>query len=289
MARKTWRTLEPVHGMIYFVAEAAEEYDAVGLRGARMGYFASRSAAMGPVSADTVVATFFNFYPPLVRRAIPSAWDLASPSAVLDARLRAVDRALRRAFAGSSATANVQEAAELAKRAALEAGAHIAGRPLFAAHNELPWPSEPHLALWHAQTLLREFRGDGHVALLTAAGLSGAEALVVHAASGDVPAGLLKSSRAWPDDGWNEAVEAVRRRGWLDPGPELILSDRGRAHRQELEDQTDRLALPAYDALGEAGCQRLREASRPLSQAVVEAGMLVPDPARWLGEVEPAD
>jgi hypothetical protein len=288
VARKTWRTLEPVHGMIYFVAEAAEEYGAVGLKGMRMGYFASRAAAMGPVPADTVVATFFNFRPSLVRRAIPAAWDLAPPAVVLEARFRAADRALRRAFAGQASEV-VQEAADLAKRAASAACEHLEGRPLFAAHSELPWPAGANLTLWHAQTLLREFRGDGHVALLTAAGLSGAEALVVHAATGDVPAALLQASRAWPDDAWNEAIEAIGRRGWLAPGPELALSELGREHRQRVEDETDRLSLAAYEPLGEDGCQRLRELGRPLSQAVVEAGMLVPDPGRWLGEDEPAD
>lgn len=269
--------------MIYFVAEAAEEYDAVGLSGTRMGYFASRAAAMGSVSSETVVATFFNFYPPLVRRAIPTAWELADPRVVLEARGRAADRALRRAFGGQAAEI-VREAADLAKRAALSACEHPAGRPLFAAHSDLAWPTDPHLTLWHAQTLLREFRGDGHVALLTAAGLTGVEALVIHAATGEVPPAVLKASRAWPEGDWNDAVEAIRRRGWLDPGPELTLSVLGRQHRQELEDQTDLLALPAYELLGEEDCQRLRELGRPLSQAVVDAGMLVPDPARWLAE-----
>ena len=72
-ARKMWRTLEPYHGMIYFVPEAVAEYDEIGLAPGRMGYFASRSAAMGPVPAAVVVATFFNFHPDLVHGVIPHA------------------------------------------------------------------------------------------------------------------------------------------------------------------------------------------------------------------------
>src|SRR6202035_3335021 len=88
-ARRTWRTLEPVHAMIYFVPEAASAFEALGIRGSN-GYFASRSAPMGAVSAEVVTSTFFNFNPELVREAIPSAWDVASPDAILEARLKAV-------------------------------------------------------------------------------------------------------------------------------------------------------------------------------------------------------
>ena len=86
-ARKTWRTLEPLHGMVYFVPEAAEAYERLGITG-RAGYFASRAAPMGAVTADVVVSTFFNFNPELVHAAIPSSgpsrcrrrwWNLASP------------------------------------------------------------------------------------------------------------------------------------------------------------------------------------------------------------------
>src|SRR6478735_11137575 len=90
-ARQCWRTLEPVHGMVYFVPEAVEEYAAIGLRGNRAGYFASRSAAMGAVEAEVVIATFFNFHPPLVRRAMEGVWDVASPAQVLDARYEGAD------------------------------------------------------------------------------------------------------------------------------------------------------------------------------------------------------
>jgi hypothetical protein len=282
VARKTWRTLEPVHGMIYFASEGREAYAAAGLRGNRMGYFASRAAAMGPVPADVVIATFFNFEPSLVRASIPEAWTLATPERVLAARLDAVDRALRRAWGDDVITSpDLSEGAGLARSAALSATEHPEGRPLFAGHAALPWPDEPHLVLWHAQALLREFRGDGHVALLVSEGLSGIEALVVHEATGEIPSPVLRTSRAWPDDEWTAAVERLTGRGLLEPGGALHLTDAGRSHRRHVEDRTDALAVAAYAPLGDDGCQRLREISRPLSRAVIDAGLLTPDPSGW--------
>lgn len=282
VARKTWQTLEPVHGMIYFAPEGREAYSAAGLRGNRMGYFASRAAAMGPVPADVVIATFFNFEPSLVRASIPEAWTLATPERVLAARLDAVDRALRRAWGDDViASPDLSEAVALARIAALAATEHPAGRPLFAGHAALPWPDEPHLALWHAQALLREFRGDGHIAMLVSEGLSGIEALVLHEATGEISSPILQTSRAWPDDEWTAAIERLTTRGFLELGEELRLSDAGRSHRRYVEDRTDALAVVAYAPLGDDGAQRLREISRPLSRAVIDAGLLIPDPSAW--------
>jgi len=95
VARKTWRTLEPVHGLIYFAKEAGEEYAALGLPAGQGGYFASRAAAMGAVPAEVVISTFFNFHPPFVRETIPAAWAIASPEQILEARFTAAGRALR--------------------------------------------------------------------------------------------------------------------------------------------------------------------------------------------------
>ena len=174
---------------------------------------------MGPVTAEVVVATFYNFEPALVHASIPEAWSLATPTRVLAARLDAVDRALRRAWGDDVVgSAELAEAAELARTAALTASEHPEGRPLFAGHAALPWPAEPHLVLWHAQALLREFRGDGHVALLVGEDLSGVEALVVHEATGEIPAPVLRLSRAWPDDEWAAAVERLQVRGLVERG-----------------------------------------------------------------------
>jgi hypothetical protein len=278
VSHRMHRTLEPVHGMIYFVPEAHQAYAAAGLKGRRMGYFASRSAALGPVPPDVVIATFYNFNPDLVRGALPGAWALSDPSRVLEARQAAADRALRRMLGDAVGAPEMTEAAELARRAT--DGCRPEGRPLYAAHAALPWPSstDPHLVLWHAQTLLREFRGDGHVAALVTAGLTGVEALVVHQATGDLPPGVLQTSRAWSDDEWAAGETSVRERGWL--AEDGTLTDAGRQARREVEDLTDRLALPCWEVLGEESCTRLRHLVRPWSRTIAEralAGALTVD------------
>ena len=248
-ARKTWRTVEPLHGMIYFAPESGQSYARLGLEGTS-GYFASRSAAMGAVGAETVIATFYNFNPDLVRAAIPSAWAASSPAAILEARLEAADAALRRMLGDAVTSEEMGRAAGLARRAAERAGQRYEGRPLFAAHAGLPWPEQPHLVLWHAQTLLREFRGDGHITVLLRSDLDPVEALVLHLASGELPGNFLRASRGWPDDDWDAGVWRLVDRGLVQrsepvggESAEVVLTEQGTALRIEMEDATDRLAV----------------------------------------------
>ncbi|HVW31707.1 MAG TPA: hypothetical protein VHL53_04125, partial [Acidimicrobiia bacterium] len=245
-ARRMWPAYETYHAHVYFVPEAAEAYRELGLKGGWMGYFASRSAALGPASPGLVTAVFFNFHPAMVARALPDAWALASPADVLTARLRTADVALRRLIPDHVGTPEEAEAAALAREAA-EAPA-LAGRPLFGGLRSLPWPEESHLALWHACTLLREHRGDGHVAALTAAGLDGCEAHVTIAAAGNIPRETLQVNRKWSDEEWAAAEDRLRSRGWLDASG--ALTDAGRAGRAEIEDRTDALAEEPWKALG---------------------------------------
>ncbi len=276
-ARKTCRTVEPLHGMIYFAPEAAESYRQLGLR-AEAGYFASRSAAMGAVGAETVVATFFNFHPDLVRDVIPEAWTVATPAVVLASRLEAADTALRRILGDDIDSPELVRAAALAREAAERAAERYEGRPLFAAHAGLPWPEAPHLVLWHAQTLLREFRGDGHIATLVLHDLDPVEALGLHLATGDLPEGFLRATRGWPDDEWEAGVDRLVGRGLVtrvEPSDAhrapLALTDAGGTLREALEEETDRAAVHAYESLGEDGCAELRQLARPFSRAVVDA------------------
>jgi hypothetical protein len=267
MARKMWRTLEPYHGMIYFAPEATAAYEALGVTG-RGGYFASRAAPMGAVPAEVVIATFFNFNPALVRQGIPSAWEAATPAELLDARLAAADAALRRSLGDQVEDPSVGRAAELARTAA--DACTPTGRPLYAGHASLPWPAPPHLALWHAITLLREFRGDGHIACLVDAGMEGIDALVLHAASGDVPRAALQSSRQWDDDDWAASVAKLQARGLVDGDGAFTVA--GGALWQHVEDRTDALALAPWAALGQDRCDELRGLVRPLSKAIVAGG-----------------
>ncbi len=271
VARKTWRTLEPIHGYIYFAPEAVDAFAALGLTPELGGgYFASRAAPMGAVAAEVVIATFFNFRPAFVRETIPRAWTIATPEQFVAARVDAAGAMLRRLLGDQAEGPHIEEAAELARRAALDASERPEGRPLFAGHVSLEWPDDPLVVLWHAQSLLREFRGDGHIAAMTAEGVDGLEALIIHGATGEVPPSILRASRNWSADEWSAGEERLRSRGWLDA--DGVLTQAGRDHRQWVEDRTDALAVSAYEGLGVDGCDRLRQLCRPLSKAVVASG-----------------
>ena len=221
--------------------------------------------------AEVVIATFFNFNPALVHAAIPAAWQAASPAALLEARLHAIDLALRDALGDDVvASDDMRTAADVARDASTACTPE--GRPLYAAHAALPWPDEPHLVLWHATTLLREFRGDGHVAMLVTEGLDGCEALVTHGAASDgmVGAEVLRLTRGWSNADWDAAAERLRARGWLDDGN--ALTPDGAAARDRIEARTDELAMAPWRRLGEEACADLRALVRPWSKAVVATG-----------------
>lgn len=269
IAARAHRSLDPLHSMIYFAPEAEEELTGVGLRPGRMCYFASRSAPMGEVTAGVTAATFYNFNPSLVARTIPRAWTLASIDDILAARLRAVDRALRRLLGDETiGSAELAETADLARQACEGLAPH--GRPLYAAHAELPWPDAAHLVLWHAISLLREYRGDGHIAALLDGELSGLEALITHSATGfgfTVPA--AKATRGWSDEDWAAGVARLRERGILDDDG---LTAGGVALRDSVEQATDRLAARPWINLGEDKLTRLTELGRGFTKQIAAAG-----------------
>lgn len=261
--RRCHTPLNALHSAVYFSPEFDAEAEALGLARApgayftAAGYFGARSAAMGAVGPGTVTATFFNFSHTLITEHVPAVWAVATPEELLAARLRAVDRLLRRLLGDEAlASEEMAEAAELALRAA--GGCRRAGRPLSAAEADQPVAPEPHLALWQAATVLREHRGDGHVSLLTHAGLDGLEALVSHTSSGRgfTPA-FARATRGWTGEEWKAAQERLRDKGLLDADGEL--TEAGTTLRADLEHETDRLAAAPYDHLGAAGVQRLTE------------------------------
>lgn len=271
MARRMWASLEPIHAMIYFVPEAFEAWKNIGFTHPRMGYFASRSAAMGAVEASVVAATFFNFNPETVARFIPEAWSIASPDHIIATRYTAADEALHRLLGDAIHSEEMSWAADAAMEAA--AACPAGGRSLFAGHAAVPVPDVPHLRLWHATTLLREFRGDGHVHALISAGLTGLEAVVSYTATGDLfDADFFRRSRGWNDDDWASGVEALQGKGWIDD--QGALTDHGRAVRETVEDETDRLSLAPWQALGEETAGRLATAVRPWRRTILDADVL---------------
>lgn len=264
LARRLFDRFEPVHAVTYFAPEARHALDALGFRGFWMSYFAARSAPLGQAPVPLVTATFFNFTQQRVARALPAAWTYASPQDALRARSAGAVAALRRY---GLCEENVAEAAELAEKAVRRA--EVCGRPLFAANTALPWPQDPVAKLWHAATLLREHRGDGHVAVLTATGITGRESNVLHYAAGAVTEEFIRRARDYDDDEWAACCDALAERGLLESG---TLTDAGQRLKDEIENATDSLALSALDGLDDAEIDSLFATLTPLTRAVVDGG-----------------
>ncbi|MFF9341036.1 MULTISPECIES: hypothetical protein [unclassified Streptomyces] len=276
-----WHLLEPLHALHYYAPGAFEEAAALGYdTGERWpSYFAWRAAPLGAVGAGRVASAFYSFSPAAVGRYVPAAWEVAAPGDVLAARLRAVDRTLRDVLGDEGAGA-LDEAAGLARRAA--EAADPAGRPLAAAHAELPWADEPHLVLWQAATLLREHRGDGHVAALLGAGLDPVEALVSFAAVGAAPEAVF-ASRGWSAGEWSAARERLAGRGLVDAGGGATPA--GRELRAEVERRTDELAAAPWAALGPDATARLSELLGGPWLAAIGSGLLPADNTLGIGKV----
>ncbi|WP_433340141.1 SCO6745 family protein [Streptomyces sp. CA-253872] len=269
-ARRCHNAVNPLHSFHYFSPELAEEMGRLGLGDASAVYLATRAAAFGQVGAGVVTASFYNFSPELVARHVPAVWGTAFPGVVLQARLRTVDRSLRRLLGDEAVeSAEMKEAARLALRATEACTPQ--GRPLYAAHADLPVPEEPHLAYWHAATLLREHRGDGHVHTLLRAGLGPVEALVTHTATGRgmVPRFVL-ASRGWHRADWEAAVARLRERGLLDAEGEL--TEAGEALRARVEAETDALDQAPYEYLGAEDVARLTDLAKGFTRAGIGAG-----------------
>lgn len=274
LAGRTARSLELLHSLCYFAPEVESELTGTGLEPGRMTYFAGRSAPMGAVGAGVVAATFYNFNPALIGDAIPRAWSLAAPDTIVRARYRGVDAAYRALLGDVVESPEMAEAAHLAAIAA-QGIPGVDGRPLYAGYAGLDWPEEPHLVLWHALTLMREYRGDGHVAALQTAGLTGLEALITHTAAGiGFQKSFAQSRRGWSPDEWDAAVTALRDRELLDARGDLTAD--GRELREVVEDLTDELGAAPWAALGEDGVARLAELARPWQSAVRESGLFPP-------------
>ena len=254
--------------MTYFAPEARAALDGLGYRGFWMGYFAARSAPLGMVSPDVVTAIFYNFAPERVAKALPSAWEIAGPEAALQARQESAVAALRRY--GLSVDENVTVGAELAGKAARQAP--LDGRPLFAANRALPWPDDPLAALWHAATLLREQRGDTHIAVLAAAGVSGRECNVLQAASGAIPRGYIARARDYDDEAWRRHEQRLAERGLLNDDGSITAA--GRELKDDIESSTDALSLSALDALSDDEVEAMFQALTPITRAVVAGGDL---------------
>jgi hypothetical protein len=265
--RELWQRFETVHAVTYFAPECRDAHEAAGLRGFWMGYFAGRAAPLGAVGPDVVTSLFFNFHPAMVRRALPDAWDRAGPATIIAERSAAAAAVLRRLDPPIDERARQLNTV---LRVAV-AAAPTAGRTLFAANRELA-PDDEVEELWQLCTSLREHRGDGHVASLTSAGLDGCQVHVLLVAATGVPAEVHRDARGWSADDWDEAVDALQRRGLL--AGDGSLAPAGASLRDEIEAVTDDLAAAPWAALQTSEVAAVARGLDAIARAVQGAGTI---------------
>ena len=267
-ARAMWTLFEPIHAVTYFAPEARAAFERAGLRGFWRGYFAGRAAPLGQAGAAVVTASFFNFAPAFVARAIPAVWELVTPQEALRTRLAGADAALRVLLAGREAEAAA--AADLLWQAI--GGLDFSGRVLAAANAALPVPDGGYAdggyaglaRLWQAATLLREHRGDGHFAALAVADIDGCEAVALRCCL-DLRREDMQPVRGWTDLEWDDARSRLADRGWIGPGGELTTA--GRNAHAAVEDATDRAAARPWARIGPEAAAELAKVLTPIARA----------------------
>ncbi|MFF6979557.1 hypothetical protein ACFZAV_17810 [Streptomyces sp. NPDC008343] len=280
--RQLWHLLEPLHAVLYYAPEVSGEAVALGYDATDRwpSYFPYRAAPLGAVGAERVASAFYSFSPRMVAENIEPAWKIASPEAVLQARVRGIDRAYRAIFGARTDSPELAEAAALARRAA--EAANTAGRPLAAANAALDWPEAPHLQLWHAATILREHRGDGHIAALLVAGLDPVESLVSFAAIGAASVQRFES-RGWSRAEWASARDRLTARGLV--GTDGTATEAGRELRRTVEERTDQLAAAPWQSLTVDEVDRLAALLGEFWVAVLSSGLLPTETTLGIGKV----
>nr|WP_223198918.1 MarR family transcriptional regulator [Solihabitans fulvus] len=258
--------LEPI-ATITFSDVVTEAFLALGMRNYWDGYFAGRAAPLGLVPAEVVHAVFYNFADGEVARHIPWVWGKITPREAITVRERGSATALRQAIGDLADSPDLARVADLATHAAVSAPTE--GRALYAGLRALDVPEEPVARLWHAATLLREHRGDGHTAALLTHGIGGIEAHVLLALSLGMKAQEFGRIHHLPTAQLAAVVDGLRRRGLVDDAGGF--TDAGQDTKQRIEALTDELAARAYDMLSAAELDELISGLEPIAAAVQAA------------------
>ena len=265
LRRSFWRSVETIHHVGYFEAEGRARYEAIGLKGQWMGYFASRSLPLGRPGPEVVTATFHGFSPSLVGRAIPAAWDLADHDDILEARFDQGRDVIRPGVEASGIDIAGPADALIAALSTLD----LTVRPLAAGNVGLAVPEDDLGRLWHGATVLREYRGDSHLAVLATEGLGGVEANVLM-----VSAGLTfkqqQKLRGWTDEEWAAGADRLRDRGWLDADGNI--TEAGGAARAAIEEATDRTTLAGIPESTQEALAAVSDDLMAISKAIVASG-----------------
>jgi len=255
--------VEPI-ATVTFSAAVTEAFLSLGMRNYWDGYFAGRAAPLGFAPAEVVHAVFYNFADGEVARHIPWVWEKTSPEEAIVVRQHASAAELRHRIGELADSPGLERIAELATRAAVSAPTD--GRPLYAGLRALAVPQEPVARLWHAATLLREHRGDGHNAVLVAHGIGGAEAHVLMALSLGLRAEEFGRINHLPEAQLDAVVDGLRNRGLVNADGRF--TDAGRETRERIESLTDELAAPAYEVLSARELEELITGLEPIAAAL---------------------
>ena len=266
-ARRMFELVEPIGAIPYSTDEPNEAMFALGFTDYWDTYFAGRAAPLGPVPAEVVDALFYNFAPGEVARHIPKVWRTTTPEAAIGARLTGCVRALQRILGERTSAPAFARAADLLTKAATSAP--YEGRPMYAALRALPIPDEADARLFHAASLLREHRGDGHIAALMTEGISGLEAHVLVALDMNMPAERFGRIHHLPAAQLAAVIHGMRDRNLI--GGDGWLSEVGRAVKQRVEELTDDLAAKPYESLEPEELGELMAALEPLAALLLAA------------------
>lgn len=267
MARRMFELVEPIGLLPYAADEPNETMFALGFTNYWDTYFAGRAAPLGQATAEVVDALFYNFAPGEVARHIPKVWRTTTPEAAIAARRQGCVAALRRILGDRLDTSDVARATELLTRAATSAPSQ--GRPMYAALLALPVPEETAARLFHAASLLREHRGDGHIAALMVSDIGGLEAHVLLALDIPMPAARFGRLHHLPAAQIEAVVDGLRRRGLVDD--DGWFTDHGRAVKRRVEEMTDDLAARPYEILTDDERDELVRLLEPLAALLVAA------------------
>ena len=267
MARRMFELVEPIGVIPYAADEPNEAMFALGFTNYWDTYFAGRAAPLGLATPEVVDALFYNFAPGEVARHIPKVWATTTPEAAIAAREVGCVNALRRILGDHVDTPSFARAADLLTKAAVSAP--YEGRPMYAALRARPIPDEVVARLFHAASMLREHRGDGHIAALMIEGIGRLEAHVLFALAMDMPASEFGRIHHLPAAQISAVIDGMRDRGQIaDDG---WLSDLGRAVKQRVEDLTDDLAAKPYESLDPVELDELMTALDPLASLLLAA------------------
>ena len=241
-ARALRDAIEPIATICFWAEPAYDAYAANGLDFLQ-GYVWGRASALGEPEGTVAAAAFGVFEPGLIASLYDSGRAACGLAAVRAAKEAGAVTALREVLGAPDGLAEVVAALRLAVDAA-----DPTGRPLHAGLTALPWPADPLGQLWHACTILREHRGDGHLAACVAAGLTGLEANVLTEARVGWEPQAYTASRGWSPETIEAATDGLTDRGLLSGG--LLTAD-GVALCDGLELGTDRAVHPAVTAIGD--------------------------------------